>query len=62
MAQNVSYKYLLASVVDPGNQSTFVVTDVENNACPNTIGIPPALFQISEVRPAGTLGHFVPDR
>ena len=53
-------KNLLASVVDPRNQSTLVVADVEDDACPNVVRVLPAPFDIREASPIGILCHLVP--
>jgi hypothetical protein len=54
----------VASIVDVGDQSALIVTDVENNAIADDVRILPTAFYISEVFPVGCdiLDHFVPGR
>jgi len=49
MAQNVPDENFLAPVTDPRDQPAFVMADVENNASPNVVRVPPALLYIRKM-------------
>jgi hypothetical protein len=54
----------VASIVDVGNQSAFIVADVASNAVAEDVRILPTAFYVSEVFPVGgyILDYFVPGR
>src|SRR5215470_9163960 len=53
--RELANKKLVASAVDLRNQSTFVVADVEDNACPKAVGVLATLFYkfTEQARPFG---------
>jgi hypothetical protein len=64
MTQNMQNEDFVPSIVDVGDQSALIVTDVENNAIADDVRIVPTALYISEVFPVGCdiLDYFVPGR